>query len=233
MENTYRTKFVLHIKSLKYVLIGSALSFLVFYFNLLNQKEIFDLKAFAYGALPVYLVLFAPALYLHITYYIENFGLEIKIDEKNNRLIIIKRGKEYFYSLSNIISVEQHLGLHYRDRIDFLGRKMAPWTTYGYLTIKLNDGLRFRLTCLMVDIHNPPFKTTHTFFRSFPYLKIGKEFSDKRAIIKQNFENEISNYKLTFKNHTDQQLEEKIKKYKTYDKASVEASKQLLAKRKI
>lgn len=229
MENIYRTTFIRHIKSLKYVLIQ--LSLLILFFILPGQIQLLESKVVVCVALFVCFMLFFPPLYLHITYYFENIGLEIKIDELSNMLTILKGRKEYVYSLSNIISVERSLGLYYKDRIRFSRREFDSWTPYGYLTIKLNDGLSFRLTCLMIDIHNPPFQTTHTFFRFFPYLTVGKKFSEKRAIVKQNFENEISNYKSTFKNYSNRQLEEKIKNYKTYDKASVEASKQLLANR--
>jgi len=184
MENVYRTKSILHIKSLRFVLIGSALSFLIFYLILTSQKEEFNLRAFMFGALPIFLIFFTPALYLHMTYYFKNFGQKIIVDESQSRLTVVKYGKQFTYSYSNIISVEQHLGIFYRNRIDRVGRRLAPWTPYGYIEIKLDNGLRFQMTSLMVDIH------------------------------------------------TDQQLKEKIMNAKTYNKASVEASKQLLNNRK-
>jgi len=232
MENVYRTKFILHIKSLRFVLIGFVISLLVFYFILNSQNEKFSLHAFIFGVLPIFLIFFAPALYLHMTYYFKNFGQKITVDESQSKLTVVKYEKQFSYCYSNIVIVEQHLGIFYRNRIDRLGRRLTPWTPYGYIEIKLDNGLRFQMTSLMVDIQNPPFVITHTYFRFFPYLKTQEEISEKRTTLNEKYKNEISYYKATFKNHTDQQLKEKIIHAKTYKKASVEASKQLLNNRK-
>ncbi|QPH39279.1 hypothetical protein [Pedobacter endophyticus] len=231
MEKTYRTKLIFHIKSLKFVLISSGVSFGVFYLILTSQQQSFNLNAFLLGALPLLLMFIAPAMYLHLTYYIKTFGQKLIVNESQNKLTVIEHGRRHCYNYSSIISIEQHLGLNYRNRIDRLGRRFTPWTPYGYITIKLDNGLRFQLTCLMIDIQNPPFVITHTYFRFFPYLKIQKEISEKRAAVTQNFENEVSHYKATFKNHTTRQLKEKLDNAKSYNKASVEASKQLLRNR--
>jgi len=232
METVYNTRFIFHIKSLRFVLIGFVISLLVFYFILNNQNDKFSLCAFTFGVLPIFLIFFAPALYLHATYYFKNFGQKIIINESQSKLTVVKYEKQFSYCYSSIVSVEQHLGIFYRNRIDRLGRRSTPWTPYGYIEIKLDNGLHFQMTSLMVDIQNPPFAITHTYFRFFPYLKTLEEISEKRAALNEKYMNEISYYKATFKNHTDQQLKEKIINAKNYKKASVEASKQLLNNRK-
>lgn len=232
MEKIYRTRLIFHIKSLRFVLISSVVSFGIFYFILTRQQGGFNFDAFLLVALPLFLMFIAPSIYLHLTYYIKNFGQKIIVNQSQNRLTIIEHGKQHCYNYSSIISIEQHLGLYYRNRIDRQGRRLAPWTPYGYLIIKLENGLYIQLTCLMIDIQNPPFVITHTYFRFFPRLKTQKKMSEKRAAVTQNFGNEISHYKATFKNHTTQQLKEKINNASRYNKASVEASKQLLRSRK-
>jgi hypothetical protein len=231
MENIYQSKFMYHLKSSKYILIGMSL-IILFYFVLFAPEGSYDIKALAFGFAPVFLILFAPALYLHITYYFKNFRLVIKIDESQDVFTISNYGNEQSHKFSEIISIEQHLGLYYKNRIDRLGRRIAPWTPYGYLLLKLDDGKQYYLTSLMVDIRNSPLTTTHTYFRFFPYLKQGVHMSQKRITVIANLKNKISSYKATFKNHTDQQLNEKIVNQKTYDKASVQAAKQVLSNRK-
>ncbi|SDL35592.1 hypothetical protein SAMN05421820_101230 [Pedobacter steynii] len=81
----------------------------------------------------------------------------------------------------------------------------------------------------MLDVFNPPILVNHTYFRCFPYMKSGLEFSKRRVVVKENYENKISQFKSTFKHHSNQQLNEKIINRKTYDKAAVEAARQLLA----
>jgi hypothetical protein len=156
----------------------------------------------------------------------------MKVDRAKNTLVIIQRGKVDFYHISSIISAERHLGIYYRNKIDRVGRRRAPWTPYSYLDVKLSDGRRIKLTCLMIDTKNPPFRPTHTYYRFFPYLKKATTLYEKREIIKENYKNEVSYYKQTLKDLSTQRLEEKIKNFKNYSKASVEAAKQLLAARK-
>ena len=221
-----------HIKSLRFSIIVTLLTFLLYYF-LLDQSNRFDVNAYAIGAGPLFLMVLAPTLYLHITYYIKNAGLSVIIDESQHLFKIIHSDHDLLQTFSNIISVEQHLGIYYRNRIDNAARRIAPWTPYGYLVIKLKDGEQICLTSLMIDIHNPPFKPTHTYFRFFPYLKPGIEMNEKRLIIRDRFQNEVSSYKATFKNHSNEQLNEKISNQRTYAKSAVEAARQVLAGRKI
>lgn len=230
MKSVYKTRVVNHIQSLKYILIGIPVVFLVCYFiafiekNTINPEGLILVAIFA-------LVFVAPAIFLHISYYIKNFGLKIIIDESQNTLILSKSGKEHFYHFSDIISTEQHLAIYHKNRIDRLNRRIAPWTPYGYLLLKFNDGLQVYVTSLMLDVLNPPITTTHTYFRFFPYMKSGIEFSKKRIVVNENYENKISQYKSTFNQHSDRQLNEKIINSKTYDKAAVEAARRVLASR--
>ena len=232
MENIYRVRFMFHIKALRLSIIVTLLTFVLYYF-LLDQTEKSDFNAYALGAIPVFLIVLAPTLYLHITYYIKNARLSVIMDESHHLFKIIHPDHELLQTFSNIISVEQHLGIYYKNRIDNAARQITPWTPYGYLVIKLKNGEQICLTSLMIDIHNPPFKATHTYFRFFPYLKLGMEMNEKRLIISNRFQSEVSSYKLTFKNHSNDQLHEKISNQRTYAKAAVEAAKQLLAGRKL
>lgn len=228
MDNFYKTGVLNHIKSLRYVLLYSSVIPLCFYFIVFIEKSAINLGGLMLLATPV-LLFVGPAIYLHISYYLENFRLKVIIDERQNTLILNKSGKEQAYHFSNLISVEQHLAIYYKNRIDHVSRREAPWTPYGYLLLKFNDGLEVYVTSLMLDVVHPPIIPTHTYFRYFPYMKAGIEFSKRRVAVIEYYENEISQYKSNFKNHTDQQLNEKLINWKTYDKAAVEAARQLLA----
>lgn len=230
MQSVYKTKVVNHIQSLKYILIGLPLVFLICYFIAFMEKNTINPEGLMVGAI-LALIFVAPAVFLHISYYIENFGLKIIIDESQNTLMVSKSGKVHSYSFSDIILAEQHLAIYHKNRIDHLNRRIAPWTPYGYLFLKFNDGLQVYVTSLMLDVLNPPITTTHTYFRFFPYMKSGIEFSKKRIVVNENYENKISQYKATFNHHSDRQLNEKIINSKTYDKAAVEAARQVLATR--
>ncbi|MCD0490598.1 hypothetical protein LPB86_20335 [Pedobacter sp. MC2016-14] len=232
MQSVYKIRIVNHIRSLKYILIGLSLVVLVCYFIPFYEKNYITSEGLMVGAIPV-LIFIAPAIFLHISYYIKNSGLKIVIDENQSTLIVSKSGKEHFYNFSDLILVEQHLAIYHRNRIDHINRKIVPWASYGYLLLKFNDGLQLYVTSLMLDVLKPPIITTHTYFRLFPYMKSGIDFSKKRVIVNENYENKISQYKLTFKHHSDQQLNEKIINRKTYDKSAVEAARLVLATRVI
>ena len=232
METIFKTRFLLHIKSLRYVILGLVIISIVLYYILIVKQQKFFFNEFLVIGLPIFLLIFGPALYLHLSYYFENFGFVIKVDESLNNLTIFKKGNHYIYKLSDVISIERHLGIFYRNRIDRASRRVASWSPYGYIMIKLNDEKRFYITCLMMDMNNPHFKLTNTYFRFFPNLKSSRKFSEKRAIVNENFQNEISQYKNTLNSFTSQQLEDKINKNNKDSKASIEAAKQILSARK-
>lgn len=230
MDSTYKIDFVHQVKSLRYVLIGLTAFIILFYIMTYHQRVTFEF--FFFVCLPIPLLLFGPAIYLHLNYLFENYRVVLSVDHVTKSFVLRKGGQQYIYKFSDIISLEQHLGIYYRDRIDRAGRRLASWTPYGYLNLRLKDGQYFNLTCLMVDIHNPPFMSTDTYFRFFPYSRPSKSLSERKKIAADSFQNEVSHYKFNFKDLPNHQLEEKIRDYKTYDKASVEASRQILKSRK-
>jgi hypothetical protein len=230
MESTYKIDFVHQLKSLRYVLIGLTAFVILFYIMTYHQRVTLELVFFV--CLPIPILLFGPAIYLHLNYLFENYGAVLSVDHITKSFVLRKGGQRHIYEFSDIISLEQHLGIYFRDRVDRAGRRIVPWTSYGYLNLRLKDGQYFNLTCLMVDIHNPPFDPTDTYFRFFPYSRPSKSLSEKKKIAKENFKNEVSYYKENFRDLSNHQLEEKIRDYKTYDKASVEASRQILKSRK-
>ncbi|WP_113654779.1 hypothetical protein [Pedobacter namyangjuensis] len=230
MENTYKIDFVHQVKSLRYVLVGLIAFIILFYIMTYHQS--FTLELVFFVCLPIPLLLFGPAIYLHLSYLFENYGVVLSVDHITKSFVLKKNGHRHIYEFSDIISLEQHLGIYYRDRVDRAGRRIAPWTPYGYLNLRLKDGQYFNLTCIMVNIHNPPFMPTDTYFRFFPYSKPSKSLSEKKKLAIENFKNEVSHYKQNFRDLPNHQLEEKIRNYKTYYKASVEASRQILKSRK-
>ena len=84
MECAYKTKVVNHIKSLRYVLIGLAFVLLFCYFIAFTEKDTVNPKDLLPGAI-LWMILGAPAIFLHISYYIKNLdeqtSLEIKTAE--------------------------------------------------------------------------------------------------------------------------------------------------------
>lgn len=192
-----------------------------------RQLQRLDLDGLLFASIPI-LMFAVPTIYLHLNYYIKNIGLEMAIDDIGEQISFVKNGNEHVFKISNIKCVEQHLGIYYRNRIDFAGRRIAPWTPYGYFLLKFDNGNQFYVTCLMVDVTSPPFDITHTYFRFFPYLRKGFNLLEKRKVANEDYENQISFYKSNFKLHSQEELKEKIVNEKTYEKAAVEAARQLL-----
>lgn len=206
MENVYKVRLMLHLKSLRSPIIFVSLVMLVtFYIS--HYKGKYDFNSYALGVLPIVLITFAPTLYLHITYYLKNTGLTVKVDKGQDILTIHRSGHEQIHRFSNIVSVDQHMGIYYKD---YDHQRRMPWTSYGFLIIKLDNGEQLCLTSLMLDIQNSPFKIAHTYFKFFPYLTPGMEIHEKRMILNETFDNEVSYYKFNFKEHSDEQLKEKI-----------------------
>ncbi len=228
MIRTYKIDLVHQIKSLRYVFIILMSFIILFYIMAYNQIIIPQLEFY----LGISLFFFGPAIYLHINYLFENYKVVLSINHIAESFVLEKDGQQHSYKFSDIMSLERHLGIYYRDTVDQAGRKVAAWTPYGYLNLRLNDGKYFNLTCLMVDIQNPPFISTHTYFRFIPYAKASPPLREKREIASENFKNEVSYYEYTFKDLPNHQLEKKIKNYKSYVKAAIEASRKILESRK-
>lgn len=229
MRTVYKTTVIKHIWSLRGTLIGIFVLFFGYCYGESIEKDNIDIEAFiTVGSLMLIPVL-APVVFLHISYYLKNFGFKLIIDESQNIFVMSEDGQEHFYNFSDLILVEQHLSIYYKNKVDHSNRNMLPWTPYGYLLIKFKDGSRFYVTSLMIDVLNPPIDITDKCFRFFPYMK-SIEFSKSRVFI-DDYENRISHYKLTFKDHSNQELNEKIINRKTYDKAAVEAARRILSAR--
>lgn len=112
-----------------------------------------------------------PAIYLHITYLIDNWGTILHVDRKQDSFKVTTKNKELNYKFQDIASSELNLGIYYKNQVDNKGRKPAPWTNYGYLRLKLKDGQEFTFTSLMVDLHKLSLPVTTTKFRLIPSLK--------------------------------------------------------------
>ncbi len=112
-----------------------------------------------------------PTIYLHVRYYLENVSLKVKIDVDKEKINIIQSNKELAYNFSNIILAERHLGIYYQNNIDGAGRRIAPWTPYGYILLKFDDGKIVYITALMMDIIYPPINIQETYYRFIPYFK--------------------------------------------------------------
>lgn len=228
MRKNYTTKFIYHLKSLRYLIIGFLLFAVVFLVLSGGQIKHLDSNGLLFASVPILIMFAIPTFYLHLTYYFKNIGLQMTIDDISGKIFLMQNGREYLFKISNIKSVEQNLGIYYKNNQDFAGRRIVPWTPYGYLLLKFNNGSEFYITSLMIDIVNSPLEITHTYFRFFPYIKKSVDISERRNIADKDYENEISYYKSCFEFHTQEQLAEKIKNEKTYEKAAVEAARQLL-----
>ena len=112
-----------------------------------------------------------PAIYLHITYLIDNWGTILHVDEQQRCLTIKTQNEELSYKFDDIENTELNLGIYYKNQIDKKGRWPAPWTNYGYLKLKLKDGREFRFTSLMMDLSKLSLPVTTTKFRLHPFLK--------------------------------------------------------------
>jgi hypothetical protein len=112
-----------------------------------------------------------PAIYLHVTYLIDNWGTVLHVDKRQNCFTITTKDEDLSYNFEDIENTELNLGIYYKNHIDNRGRWPAPWTNYGYLKLKLKNGKEFRLTSLMVDLNKVSLPVTTTKFRLIPFLK--------------------------------------------------------------
>lgn len=112
-----------------------------------------------------------PAIYLHITYLIENWGTILNVDKRQNSFTITFQNEVFNYKFQDIENTELNLGIYYKNQIDNGSRKPAPWTNYGYLKLRMKDGRVFRFTSLMIDLEKLTLPVTITKFRLHPFLK--------------------------------------------------------------
>lgn len=130
--------------------------------NILSLAGIFILVCIGYSL---------PAIYLHITYLIDNWGTVLHVDKRQDSFTITTKNKDFRYKFEDIENTELNLGIYYKNQIDNRGRWPAPWTNYGYLKLKLKDGREFTFTSLMVDLSKLSLPVTTTKFRLIPFLK--------------------------------------------------------------
>jgi hypothetical protein len=112
-----------------------------------------------------------PAVYLHFTYLLDNWGKVLIVDNVQNAITIKTRKKEFIYKYSDIETTELNIGIYYKNLSDNRVRWPAPWTNYGYLKVRLKDGKEFSFTSLMADLSKLPLPVTMTKFRLIPSLK--------------------------------------------------------------
>jgi len=159
------------IKSFEKGLITFVFVFLgVIGFGLFNVFDLVDLSTYTSFILTC-LLFSLPAIYLHISYLIDNRGKVLTVDIKGKRFTITVQNQHFNYQFEDIENAELNRGIYYKNQLDNRGRLPAPWTNYGYLRLKLKDGREFMLTSLMVDLKKLSLPVTTTKFRLHPYLK--------------------------------------------------------------
>ncbi|WP_188500037.1 hypothetical protein [Pontibacter amylolyticus] len=175
----------------------------------------------------VCLVSFLPAFYLHIVYFLTNRNTVVEVD-KQQQLITInyKRGRHIIHA-SDIKHVVRVVQRDYRLPEQQQNWFPVPWRKYGYLKLITHDNTVFLLTSLMLDPINPPIKETETQYKFLPDLDETVEEELTHAEIDGQLRVSVESFKLKFKNHTEQELFEKISK-KGYRKEAVMAAEELL-----
>lgn len=197
---------------------------------LLGKLKIDDLPVMLIILGIYYLVLFLPAFYLHLTYFIDNRGTQLMMSELG---IWIKdvRG-EFNYRHEDIEKTELNLGIYFKGRIDNKRRRVAPWTNYGYLKLKFKDGKEFYLTSLMIDLDKQPFPVNSTRFRFVPYIdKNETQYRSIKAHNKRIQQDKIAEYEERFNDLTDDKLLEKITNPKRYELEARKAAENIIGRR--
>ena len=225
----YKMNFRGHLRSSWFTFVFILISLIVAFYIEGKSWSTFGVIA-SISIIPL-LMIASPSIYLHISYFLNDYGVRLVIDDERQKLIIFKGSEEYTYCFTDIVAIERHIGIYYRNRIDNASRRFAPWTDYGYLLLKFNDTRQFRITSLTIDVHNPPIELNHTRFRFIPFLKTENPISQTREAAKISYDNQVAYFKSNFKNQTEQQLQEKILNKHTYEPEAVEAAKQLLEQR--
>ncbi len=196
---------------------------------LTNKMSIEKFLFLFIGCLLFNLVFFLPAFLLHFNYYFQNRNTVLTVDGYSKHCSITLKKNTTNFNFDEIHLIEQHLGIYYKNKIDHVDRRAAPWSNYGYLKLKLKSGQIYFLSSLMIDIQNPPFKISQTEFRFVPFIK--KEeltIIDKRKLIEQERKYKYENYLLKFKNLPKETLQEKIDNAQKYEPKAIEACKTIL-----
>lgn len=168
---TYKVDFKHQLKSLRYcLLIGIILLISTLIICVASARFILDFKFIEITSLFIIFFLL-PVFYLHITYYLRNRNTCFSITENSTQYLYSDNEKKLSFKLKDIDVIEQHLGIYHENNVDFVGHRVAPWTNYHYIKIKLRNGDSFFLTSLMVDYKSFPMHIYNTKFRFIPYLK--------------------------------------------------------------
>ena len=158
-----------------------------------------------------YLLLFSPAFYLHFTYYMDNVGTTLTVDQNQNEIRIKTKKEEFKYKYEDVVKSELNLGIYFKNRIDNMARWTTPWTNYGYLKLRFKDGKEFFFTSLMLDLDKIPFSVTATRFRFAPYIDKNQiEYKDIKANQDRIKQGKILEYQERFANLSEEKLLEKI-----------------------
>jgi RecG-like helicase len=175
------------------------------------------------------LFIFLPAIYLHITYFFANSKTLLTIDHYSKRISITEQDETISFSFNDISIVERNLGIYFKNRIDNRARRIATWTNYGYLKLKLKNGKTFYISSLMLDLFNSHLPITQTKYRFIPYLdKQEISIGEKRNLI-ENYRNEkVRSYIEKFANLSTETLKEKVNNPIKYEPEAVTAAIKIL-----
>jgi len=174
------------------------------------------------------LLIFSPAIYLHIIYSMDNEGTILNVDKEKNEIMIKTKSGEFKYKHEDIRKSE----LNRVNRTDAMTWSM-PWTTYGYLKLGFNDGREFFLTSLMLDLDNMPFAVKTTRLRYIPYLDTNQiEYKDIKAHNEKLRREKIAEYEEGFKNLPDDKLQEKISTPTKFEFEARKAAENILERRR-
>ncbi len=173
------------------------------------------------------IVSFLPAFYLHIVYYLTNRYTVVEVYKQQQQITIIDNKGKHFIHASDIKQVVRVVQRDYRLQKWEQNWFPLPWRKYGYLKLVTHDNSVFFLTSLMLDPMNPPIKETETQYKILPDLDETVIEELTNAEIEGQLREVVEEFKSKFKNHSEQELVEKISK-KGYRKEAVMAAKELL-----
>jgi hypothetical protein len=184
---------------------------------------------FFYVVIVLILLIISFALFLSLTYIIEDINKSVILDISSHSIIIKKGHKENIISKKEIIASYHILTREFsRFRFHFPWFNYFPWFKYALIIIK--DRKRFFITNLICDpleilkFLDPRFKTIYT---NVPFLDrmIGSEF-----LTTQEFNKKIIEFEDEFKDYSEQELEKVINNHDIYTDYARHAANNLLEK---
>jgi hypothetical protein len=155
------------------------------------------------------LLLFLPAIILHIIYYTANRNTKLEIDEEKQALLVIDDKRKYLIEFDNIKKVQRVIYSDYKHPKWQQNWQPMPWRNYGYLKLITKDNEVFLFTSLMLDPLNPPIEFTETKFRFIQLLDelVEEEFTKEELVNHQR--DEVDAYKKKFQFHSEEELRKK------------------------